>query len=278
MKRFIPLTILALFLAVGVGCDNNEEDSIDGDSSVTGTIISSQTGDGLADALVTLARGDASRDDLTDSTGTFTIDGIATGPYTVTISAAEFVDRVITGFEVGEGVNELPRNLSIIAETPPEGAFRIVLSWGESPSDLDSHLTGPDGDEDRFHVLWSDMNPVDFASLDLDERDGEGPETITLTPENDGVYRYSVHNYSDQSEIGSQGLAGEIANSSPALVQVYTESELIREYAAPESTPGNTWRIFEMTVDGDDVSFDDINEYVSAENDEDINTFRMARK
>jgi hypothetical protein len=278
MKRLLPLTLLALFLVAGVGCDSTEEDSIDGDSSVTGTIINSQTGGGLADALVTFSRGEASRDDVTDESGEFTIDGIATGPYTVTISAEGFIDRVINDYEVGEGMNEFPSNLAVVTEAPPAGAYRIVLSWGERPSDLDSHITGPDGQGGRFHVYYADQEFGDVADLDVDDVTSFGPETVTLTPSNDGLYRYSVFNFSNQGDDGSQGIAGEIEDSEPALVQVYTENELIREYTAPASTPGNTWRIFEMTVDGDDVSISDVNTYVDASGSGDIGVFRMPGK
>jgi uncharacterized protein YfaP (DUF2135 family) len=276
MKRLLSLTLLAVLLVAGVGCDSNEEENIDGDASVTGRIINSQTGDGLADALVAFARGGATREDRTDDDGEFTIDGIATGSYTVTISAEGFIDRVINDFEVGTGANEFPQGI-VITEAPPAGAYRIVLSWDEQPRDLDSHLTGPDGQGDRFHVYFSDRAFGDVANLDRDDVTSFGPETTTLTPEAAGLYRYSVHNFSTQSESGSEGIAGEIEDSSPALVQVYTEGELLREYTAPDATPGNTWRVFEMSVSGDGVSFNDVNEYVDA-NYSDAGDFRMSGK
>lgn len=278
MKRFLPLSLLALLLIAGVGCDSTEEDNIDGDASVTGTIVNSQTGQGLADALVTFARGDAEREDRTDSTGVFTIDGIATGSYRVTISAEGFIDQVIEDYEVGEGANEFPENLSVIAEAPPAGAYRIVLSWGDRPSDLDSHLTGPDGQGDRFHVYYSDQTFGEIANLDHDDTSSFGPETVTLTPTNDGTYRYSVHNYSEQDSTGSQGIAGEIEESIPALVQVYTEEGLFREYTAPDATPGDTWRVFELEVSGNDVDITDVNEYFDASSSSDTGVFRTPGK
>lgn len=276
MQRYFPITLLALFLLVGVGCDNNEESNIDGDSSVTGTIVDSQQGEAIVDALVTVSRGEASRSDRTDENGEFAIDGIATGTYTFTVTAEGLLDFVIEGFEVDEGVNVVPQ--VTVTEAPPAGAFRIVLSWGQSPSDLDSHLTGPDGDGGRFHVYFSNRSFGEVADLDRDDVTSFGPETTTLTPETDGMYRYSVFNYSDQGDDGSQGIAGETENSSPALVQVYNDQGLVREYRAPEATPGNTWRVFEMNVSGDDVNITDVNEYVDAAGSSDIDVFRMPRK
>lgn len=276
MQRFFPLTLLALFLLVGIGCDNSEEANIDGDSSVTGTIVDSQEGQAIVDALVTVSRGEASRSDRTDETGTFTIDGIAEGSYTFRVTAEGLLDFVIEDFEVGEGMNTVPQ--ITVAEAPPAGAFRVVLSWGDNPSDLDSHLTGPDGNGDRFHVYFSNREFGDVADLDRDDVTSFGPETITLAPETDGMYRYSVFNYSNQGENGSQGIAGEIENSSPALVQVYNDQGLVREYRAPDAEPGNTWRVFEINVDGDNATINDVNEYVDASGSSDLEVFRMPAK
>ena len=41
------------------------------------------------------------------------------------------------------------------SEEIPEGDLRIVLTWGEEPSDLDSHLIGPAVEEGtKFHTWY----------------------------------------------------------------------------------------------------------------------------
>lgn len=277
MQRFLPLCLLTLLLVIGVGCDSAEDDDLSGDATVTGTITESQTGEGLPGALVRFARGGASVEAETDSTGTFTIDGIATGSYTVTISADGHINVVINDYEVTEGTNTFPQ--TVLTETPPVGAYRIVLSWGQEPDDLDSHLTGPDGQGGRFHVYYSDEEFGDVANLDDDDTDSFGPETITLTPQTDGTYRYSVHNFADQGETGSQGIAGEVNDLDiPALVQVYTDQGLLREYRAPASTPGDTWRVFEMNVNDGNATFTDVNTYLDADGSDDTGVFRLPGK
>ena len=139
-------------------------------------------------------------------------------------------------------------------------------------------VLGPDDQGGRFHVYYSNKTFGNVANLDLDDVTSFGPETTTLTPEHDGVYRYSIHNYSQQDSTGSQGIAGEIEDSTPALVQVYTEDGLIEEYRAPDATPGNTWRVFEMEVSGNDVDITDVNEYVDAANSGDTGVFRTPGK
>jgi hypothetical protein len=174
---------------------------------------------------------------------------------------------VITGAFSGEaqcfindaGPTDLVANF-VIADThtspiagvpaPSAGEYRVVLSWGLTPSDLDSHLTGPDGSGGRFHVYYANLS---FAghNLDLDDVSSFGPETITIAPDGvNGVYRYSVFNYSDQDPTGSVGIA-----QSPTTVRVYNSNGLLRTFIAPGATPGNTWRVFEMTVSGSSVTF-----------------------
>jgi hypothetical protein len=272
MKRLLPFLCLFALVAF-VGCDSNDDDddNLDGPATITGQITDSQLGEAIADATVIFSRGQAERSTTTDADGEFTIENIATGTLLMTVRATgylEFSEEI----EVVDGVNEIP---SIpVAVAPPAGAYRIVLSWGQQPSDLDSHLTGPDGNNGRFHVYFGNRSFGEVADLDRDDVTSFGPETITVNPETDGMYRYSVHNYSNQSTTGSQGIAGTIENSIPARVQVYSSQALVREYRAPAATDGNTWRVFEMNVSGSNVTFTDRNTYVTASSAGDAGTFR----
>jgi hypothetical protein len=127
-----------------------------------------------------------------------------------------------------------------VTPPPPPGALRIVLTWGQAPSDLDSHLTGPDGAGGRFHIYFGDRF-FGQSLLDVDDTSSYGPETITVIPEAAGTYRYSVHNWSDQSASGALGIA-----ASPARVEVHDHQGLVCAYRAPGALQGgNTWRVFE---------------------------------
>ena len=56
------------------------------------------------------------------------------------------------------------------------GKVRLVLQWDDRPADLDLHVKGP-----GFHVSYQNKHNVpNKAKLDRDDRDGFGPETITL--------------------------------------------------------------------------------------------------
>ena len=58
--------------------------------------------------------------------------------------------------------------------------IQIRLDWGTQPSDLDSHLAGPDGAGTRFHCFFVNRTPVSFVDLDSDDTTSFGPETITI--------------------------------------------------------------------------------------------------
>lgn len=53
--------------------------------------------------------------------------------------------------------------------------MRVVLSWGEKPFDLDSHLIFPGG-----HIYFDSKEGTD-ANLDVDDTDSYGSETVTIS-------------------------------------------------------------------------------------------------
>ena len=129
------------------------------------------------------------------------------------------------------------------------GQFRIILTWGQDPADLDSHLTGPGTTADsRFHVFYANKTNGGVCGLDVDDLTSFGPETVTcpstgstgtLRP---GVYRYSVHHYSGLTNIGASGASVrlEFANGQqyrftpPALSNYLGRNDV--------------WTVFELTV------------------------------
>ncbi|MBM7116224.1 tetratricopeptide repeat protein [Archangium primigenium] len=127
--------------------------------------------------------------------------------------------------------------------------MRIVLNWGATPADLDSHLVHP-----STHVFFSNQGG-DLARLDVDDTTGFGPETITLDKKKPGVkYLYAVHNYSEAAATGSKSLA----DISKAKVFVYVGSSLVRTFTPPPGRAGNTWVVFAI---GENGEFSDLNQF-----------------
>ncbi len=68
------------------------------------------------------------------------------------------------------------------------GNIRIVLTWGATPSDLDSHLVGPTSGDSKFHVYYANDVYGSEVDLDVDDTSSYGPETITIRSINDMSY------------------------------------------------------------------------------------------
>ena len=120
-------------------------------------------------------------------------------------------------------------------------SMRIVLNWGQSPLDLDSHLSYR-----NQHVYWDNKQGQD-ANLDVDDTDSYGPETVTIDKRLDGQYYvYSVHDYSDRAQPNTTNLS-----NSQAKVMVYAGESLIRSYYIPTGLTGNLWTVFRISPEGE---------------------------
>lgn len=132
--------------------------------------------------------------------------------------------------------------------------MRVVLNWGRSPMDLDSHLVFPGN-----HVYFSNKDGTD-TQLDVDDTDSYGPETITIRNKHAGQrYVYAVHNYSARSDSGDDTLG-----RSQARVRVYIGQTLVRSYTVQPGKVGNLWVVFAVNAAGE---FEDINRYEGADNE-----------
>lgn len=168
---------------------------------------------------------------------------ILPGTYTISASAPGYVGASVTAIVLGNTTTPAP---GIVLSPIGAELARIVLTWGATPSDLDAHLTGPDTASGlpRFHVYYSNPGELaarPYAALDVDNTASFGPETITITQQFAGVYRFSVHDYTDSDLNPSSALAG-----SGARVQVYINGALSREFFVPNQA-GTLWTVFELS-------------------------------
>ena len=139
-----------------------------GSATISGDIIDSQTGSGLANVTITFYEPLASSavgsskvvsalppgvtGTIPDKTkpvliahplenGHFVIPYVPTGTICGIIQCPNYVFRVMDPLTVTSGDNSLPP--STLVSQPALGEYRIILNWGNSPSDLDTHVTGP---------------------------------------------------------------------------------------------------------------------------------------
>ena len=194
--------------------------------------------------LATVIETGADAVSITDNSGKYSLE-VLEGCYT-----AEFIkDGYITGY-----VNVICASMenadqgAVLTPILSDDEYRIVLTWSSTPSDLDSHVSGPLSTGGRFHVYYSDMHASDngekIANLDLDDTTSFGPETITLMRTQEGIYKYAVHDYTNRNSTSSKALS-----MSGAKVQLYCGNALIATYNVPINVTGTVWNVFEI-VDG----------------------------
>lgn len=171
----------------------------------------------------------------TDEGGNYILHDVTATQHTLEVTASQyfFVEKPIS-VEPGENVTQH------FALSPPleEGDLRIVLTWGETPTDLDSHLHLQAGEE-SYLINYNEKGAKEllpFAILDVDDLDSFGPETITIQELVDGTYIYAVHNYSGDDTFLNADIR----------VEVYNDTEMVVEFTPTGEQNGRWWHVFDM--------------------------------
>ena len=217
-------------------------------SNISGVTVKLRTGwDRKTGALAKVYGTDTDAVTTTNSYGYYSLE-MEEGTYTAEFSKEGFVTGY-TNVVCFEG-NSTSQDGSM---TPVlnENEYRIVLTWGETPRDLDSHLSGPrNEDGDRFHVYYSNKSAtastedgnVTVARLDHDDTSSYGPETITLIKlSNDSVYHYAVHDFTNRTSSESKALS-----MSGAKIVVYHGNGVIATFNVPINKVGTVWNVFDI--------------------------------
>ena len=121
-------------------------------------------------------------------------------------------------------------------------AFTAKLTWGLNPSDLDTHVVGPDGPTD-YHIWYQNKGSLEGtgarSNLDVDDTTSYGPEIYTaLKLPKAGTYHYAVYRYAGSSNIAA----------SPAHVEVMLNGNKT-VFVPSGSHTERWWRVFDFTVD-----------------------------
>lgn len=140
-----------------------------------------------------------------------------------------------------------PGETTECAMTVPGAPASIILTWGATPADLDSHLFLPtEGGLDRVHVFHGNRGSataVPFAALDTDDRNGYGPEIVSVRRLFAGTYSYFVHNYSGQTSATLEGSGATVTLNSALGTQSWTVP-----VANPASATSPAWHAFDLVV------------------------------
>ncbi|WP_083914237.1 carboxypeptidase regulatory-like domain-containing protein [Alkalispirochaeta alkalica] len=229
---------------------------------IYGNVRNAQTGEPLAGVTVRLV--DAlsgspleGQTAVTSDTGFYVLHSFPMGRYAVTFEQEDYIEARSS---VDFMRYDLPalRNALLSQDNLPPSSVRIALSWGATPPDLDAHLRGPAGEDEEFHISYHNMRIYDERHyLDVDAREGFGPETITINGLDPGTYRFTVHDFTNRRNRNSWGLAG-----SGARVTVYHGSQQVAEFPVPQRE-GTVWDVF--TIDGTTGALTPLNELRFAE-------------
>lgn len=223
----------------------------DGVGTASGRVYDALTGNGAGGLTMTVRAGISSLDGEvlgvfeTDQNGFYQTPELESGNYCIEISdnregVEEHYLNTMINIKVLGGVN-IGNQDGTVSTTIQTGQVRIVLTWGATPTDLDSHLLCEMNNGSGKHIYFGDKtfyyDGERIADLDLDDTNSYGPETTTIYRDDPGEYDFFVHNY-------SRGGDYVLANSG-ACVQVYMGYSSVPSYVF--YVPGGAgyyWEVF----------------------------------
>ena len=243
-------------------------DSMTGDGTASGCIYDALYGFGVEGLTLYIRSGanNVSSDVLatvkTDYDGYYQTPELPAGLYSVELIDergydAKYIDGLINVKILGN--QDISNQNGTVSTELLTGQMRIVLSWGETPSDLDSHLVASLNNGYTYYTGFYLMDAYPsgserYAALDLDDTTCYGPETTTIYIQEPGEYRFVVHDYSSYSP---HDIAG-----SGAVVQIYMGNSSMPNYTfyAPQAD-GYFWEVF--SYDGETETITPINHVTS---------------
>lgn len=223
------------------------EESEEETGIASGTITNALTGSGLEGVTLEVRSGwnNADSGDVlatvtTDASGGYQVE-LPLGNYTLKAQKDGFVTAMVNIVVLPGTTGSQNGSMTPVLSGDE---FRIVLTWGANPRDLDSHLLGSLSSGDAFHVYYRHKSQSDGAqeicNLDVDDTSSYGPETVTLKAAEGTAYYYYIHRYAGSGTVAS----------SEAQVKVYQGDALAATFNVPtDQGSGDYWNVFAI-VDG----------------------------
>lgn len=217
-----------------------------GVGSASGYIKDSVTGKGIKNLTMYIRRGinniysDSVYEIQSTENGYYETPKLDAGNYCIEI----FDDNsnyISTHFNIKIfGGTKLEKQNMSISNSLKKNQMRAVLTWGEKPRDLDAHISFDLSSGDSGHVFYNNksyyLNGVCISKLDVDDRNGYGPETTTIYNDTTGDYTYYVKNYSKEIEMKDGGFV---------MVKVYLGNSAAPSYTfSMPCKPGTKWSVF----------------------------------
>ena len=235
--------------------------------TISGTIKDAVSGRAVSDVILSVrsglneTSGTIVKTDNTSNSGTYSFSSMNAGWYTVQTSKSGYIAANFNVFSCGN-VSSQDHSISTSLSS---GTMRIVLSWpaDSTSTDLDSHLTGPDNlsgqghsgaSTKRFHVTYPSSgqgafyyaannysctcDKSDNVTVDQDDQNAPGTETITISNVRSGTYRYSVHEFYGNSSGTT------LAKSGASVTVYYNDLSKNPTTYNVSNASGNLWSVF----------------------------------
>jgi len=198
---------------------------------------------------------DAIQQQVSAANGSFSFTAIPSGTYTAFFSKDGYIDDILVLSVLGgQSTSGFEMNLSPDIHT--SSGYRIILTWGEDPRDLDSHLFTPGISGTTYHIYYRNQGSltyIPYAYLDVDDVNSYGPETVTIANTYPGEYYYSIYHYAGD---------GSLSTTSAATVSLYGTEGFLRSWSVPSSGNGLWWNVF--SIDGATGRVTNINQISSS--------------
>ncbi len=206
--------------------------------SLSGTVINAVTGQGVY-ATIIVHEGHNEKgavlDEIdTNSKGEYLFEYVD-GEYTFEIESDGFITEFFE-VEIKNKNDEKNENFTISPELE-DGEIRIVLEWGATPTDLDTYVSGITSTGKSFNVFFGNKtyseNGEEIVNLDVDDTNGYGPETLTIS-DTGSEFKYWVEDFTSSGTMSESG----------ATVKVYLPNQSSPEIYTVPSGVNNVWEVF----------------------------------
>ncbi|MBF0360976.1 MAG: carboxypeptidase regulatory-like domain-containing protein [Oligoflexia bacterium] len=217
--------------------------------SISGIVSDASNGNAINSATLYISADQATTQTFSAANGTYTISNINSGTQTLVVEKIGYVSQNVQ-ITITPNQTLSNSNVSLMTAAFSSDKYVITLTWGSSPTDLDSHLLVPASPD--FHLYYQNkgsatLDASPFAYLDVDDTTGFGPETIRIkksgnAPYYNNLYKYYVYQFTNNE--------GESLITSSAIVRIYNDSTLIKSYNVPTSGSGRYWYVFDLDGSG----------------------------
>ncbi|NYZ77181.1 DUF2135 domain-containing protein [Candidatus Micrarchaeota archaeon] len=146
---------------------------------------------------------------------------------------------VIVEDDSGNVVSTSP-TFGVNADIPPRD-ITVTLTWETDGNDVDLHIYDPSGN----HAYYSYLAGIPGGNLDLDDRDGYGPETFTMEHAVPGEYTVKVRYYSTHGVTSEVPVTVRISLNEGAQ-QAYTHTFTAEQANMDDAT--NDWTVATFTM------------------------------